>query len=245
MTVITSPALRARWQALAPREQTLVLAAGGLVAFALLWWLAVAPALSTLRAAPARHAELDSQLQRMQGLRAEAQQLQSAPRNTRGDSVGALRTALTQRLGNTAQLNVVGDRATVTLKGAPADALLEASNVVQLEAKVRRWQWLAGLSSVAAAVALAWLAWAGASGGAHGRRRGNALGRDAAWWTAASLTGQTSHWPLSNDAFETVANSLQWFWWDVNEPTTGWQLQLCIHHADRNRSWAISVHDWK
>ena len=125
MTVITSPALRARWQALAPREQTMVLAAGGLVAFALLWWLAVAPALSTLRAAPARHAELDSQLQRMQGLRAEAQQLQSAPRNTRGDSVGALRTALTQRLGNTAQLNVVGDRATVTLKGAPADALAQ------------------------------------------------------------------------------------------------------------------------
>ena len=125
MTVITSPALRARWQALAPREQTLVLAAGGLVAFALLWWLAVAPALSTLRAAPARHAELASQLQRMQGLRAEAQQLQSAPRNTRGDSVGALRTALTQRLGNTAQLNVVGDRATVTLKGAPADALAQ------------------------------------------------------------------------------------------------------------------------
>jgi anti-sigma-K factor RskA len=42
--------------------------------------------------------------------------------------------------------------------GAPADAQLEASNVVQLEAKVRRLQWVAGLSSVAAAVALAWLA---------------------------------------------------------------------------------------
>ncbi len=125
MNPIASPALRARWQALAPREQTLVLAAGGLVAFAVLWWLAIAPALSTLRAAPARHAELDAQLQRMQGLRAEAEQLQSAPRNTRGDSVGALRTALTQRMGNAAQLNVVGDRATVTLKGAPADALAQ------------------------------------------------------------------------------------------------------------------------
>lgn len=116
-------ALRTRWQALAPREQTLVLAAGGFVAVALLWWVAVAPALATLRAAPARHAELDAQLQRMQALRAEAQQLQSAPRNTRGDSVGALRAALAQRLGNTAQINVIGDRATVTLKAAPADAL--------------------------------------------------------------------------------------------------------------------------
>ncbi|RZJ15127.1 MAG: type II secretion system protein M [Acidovorax sp.] len=119
----TTTALRARWQAMAPREQSLVLAAGGLIAFALLWWLAVAPALATLRTAPARHAALDTQLQQMLSLQAEAQQLQSAPRTTTGDAVGALRTALTQRLGNTAQLNVVGDRATVTLKGAPADAL--------------------------------------------------------------------------------------------------------------------------
>lgn len=119
----TSAALRARWQALAPREQTLVLAAVGLVAFAVLWWLALAPALTTLRTAPARHAELDAQLQRMQSLRAEAQQLQAAPATGRGDAAGALRTALAQRLGNTAQLNMVGDRATITLKGAPADAL--------------------------------------------------------------------------------------------------------------------------
>ncbi len=33
-----------------------------------------------------------------------------------------------------------------------------AANVVALEAKLRRWQWVAGLSSMAAAVALAWLA---------------------------------------------------------------------------------------
>jgi general secretion pathway protein M len=118
-------ALRARWQALAPREQTLVLAASAIVAFALLWWLAVAPALSTLRTAPARHAALDAQLQTMLALQAEAQQLQSAPRATSGDVVGALRAALTQRLGSTAQLNVAGDRATVTLKGAPADALAQ------------------------------------------------------------------------------------------------------------------------
>ena len=70
-------ALAARWQALAPREQTLVLAAGGLVLLALLWWLALAPALQTLRTAPARHAALDQQVQRMQPLQAEAQQLLS------------------------------------------------------------------------------------------------------------------------------------------------------------------------
>ena len=63
---MTQPsALQDRWKALAPREQNLVLAAGTVVALALLWWVAVAPALGTLRAAPARHAALDAQLQRM------------------------------------------------------------------------------------------------------------------------------------------------------------------------------------
>ena len=119
-------ALQARWQALAPREQTLVLAAGALVALALLWWLALSPALATLRTAPARHTELDRQLQHMHALQAEAQMLQAAPRGAPGgDAVGALRASLAQRLGPAAQLNVAGDRATVTLKGAPAEALAQ------------------------------------------------------------------------------------------------------------------------
>jgi hypothetical protein len=71
------------------------------------------------------------------------------------------------------------------------------------------------------------------------------LGRDAAWWTIAALTENIFHWPLSNTDLERAVNSLQWFWWDANDSTTGWQLQLCIHHADRNRSWAISVNDRK
>ena len=82
--------LRARWQTLAPREQNLVRAAVALVVLALLWWLALAPALQTLRTAPARHATLDAQLQRMQALQAEAQQLQGAPRaNPAGTVAGA------------------------------------------------------------------------------------------------------------------------------------------------------------
>lgn len=93
--------------------------------------------------------------------------------------------------------------------------------------------------------ALAWLTWAGANGGAHGRRRGNAQGRDATWWTIAALSEKTLHWPLSDSDCVTAADSLQWFWWDRNEPTTGWNVQLCVHHAERNRSWAISLNDWK
>jgi general secretion pathway protein M len=39
--------------------------------------------------------------------------------------VGTLRAAITQRLGTTGQLNVVGDRVTIVLKGAPADGLAQ------------------------------------------------------------------------------------------------------------------------
>lgn len=122
---VRTEALRARWKALAPREQSLVLAAAALVALALLWWVLLAPAVRTLREAPQRHAELDAQLQRMQALQAEALQLQAAPAAPPGDPSQALRTALTQRLGPQAQIAVLGDRATVTLKAAPADGLAE------------------------------------------------------------------------------------------------------------------------
>ena len=101
----------------------------------------------------------------------------------------------------------------------------------------------ARLSLLSPGEALAWLAWAGANGGAHGRRRGNALGRDAAWWTVAALTEKTFHWPLDNEELDTAANSLQWFWWDANESVSGWSVQLCVHHPERNRSWAISLCD--
>ncbi|WP_234384368.1 type II secretion system protein GspM, partial [Paracidovorax avenae] len=103
-------ALRARWKTLAPREQSLVLAAGTVVAVALLWWVALAPALHTLREAPAQHAALDAQLQRMQALQSEALQLQAAPAAPAGDASQALRTSLAQRLGTQAQINILGVR---------------------------------------------------------------------------------------------------------------------------------------
>lgn len=115
--------LRARWLALAPREQALVRGAAVLVAAALLWWLALAPALQTLRSAPARHAVLDAQLQRMLALQNEAERLKGVPRADQGNAARALQSAVTERLGSTARTNVLGERATVTLTGTPAGAL--------------------------------------------------------------------------------------------------------------------------
>lgn len=125
MSADTLAPLQARWKALAAREQNLVLAAGALLAIALLWWLALAPALQTLRSAPARHAALDAQLQRLQALQAEAQQLRDAPPMRPADARRSLQNTLTQQLGDTAQIQFTGDRATVTLKGASASVLAQ------------------------------------------------------------------------------------------------------------------------
>ncbi len=115
--------LRARWAALAPREQAMLLLAGGVLGLALLWWLALAPALSSLRSAPERHAQVDRQLRQMQLLQAEAEQLRANARPVVGDARALLQASLATELGAAAQLNWIGDRAQITLRAAPAAAL--------------------------------------------------------------------------------------------------------------------------
>lgn len=117
--------VRARWAALAPREQTLVSSAAAIVGLALLWWVAIAPALQTLKNAETQRRTLDAQWQTMQGLQIQAQALLSQPSITQSDASRALESSVKQALGATAQLSVVGDRATLTLRGTPADALAQ------------------------------------------------------------------------------------------------------------------------
>lgn len=69
--------LGAALERLSPRERRAVVAAAWVVGLGLLWWLALAPALNTLRQAPERHARLDTQLAQMQQLAASAEQLRS------------------------------------------------------------------------------------------------------------------------------------------------------------------------
>ena len=91
--------------------------------------------------------------------------------------------------------------------------------------------------------ALALLAWAGASGGAFGRRRGAAAGRDSAWWLLGALSGRANQWPLKNDEIGVVLHSLKWSWFDADQNPTGWQLQLVIVDEQRGLSWAINARD--
>ena len=116
---------KVRWQTLGAREQALLRGAAGVVGLALVWWVLIAPPLSTLRQADALQRSLDLQAQKMQALQAQALALQSQPKLSRDDALRALEASIKQRLGPGAQLNVLGDRVTVTLKSTPADALAQ------------------------------------------------------------------------------------------------------------------------
>jgi general secretion pathway protein M len=118
-------ALRTGWARLAPRERMLVSAAATMLGLALFWWIALAPALQTLRGADARHRALDAQEQRMLDLRAQAQALQSQPRIPTDQARRALEAGVAQQFGAAAQVGVLGERATVTLRGVSAQALAE------------------------------------------------------------------------------------------------------------------------
>lgn len=115
--------LRARWQRLAPREKVMVAATAAMVVLALLWLIAIRPALGVLRSAEQQHRALDAQLQQMAALQEQARALQAQPKIRHDEAVRLLELSLRERLGTSARLAVSGDRATVTLTGTPADAL--------------------------------------------------------------------------------------------------------------------------
>ncbi len=150
-------ALRTHWASLAPREQTLVLAAATVLGLALLWWLLLAPALAQLRASPARHAALDAQLQQMQALQAQALHLKDIPRPTGNETLPVLWRSLGQQLSAGTQMSTTGDRAAITLKDVPPEALAQwlaqvrsTTRAVPTEARLMRNTTSAGGASTPA-----------------------------------------------------------------------------------------------
>jgi general secretion pathway protein M len=121
----TLSAVGALWQRLAVRERRLVSVALAVVLCALTWGLGIAPALGTLRAAPARLVQLDRQLESMRSLAAQAQELQARPPVRREDALRTLQSSLEQRLGKQARLGNAGDRVTVTLSGVAPELLAQ------------------------------------------------------------------------------------------------------------------------
>ncbi len=128
-------ALAQRWQAMSAREQLLLRWGAALLCVAVVWWLALAPALRTVRQAPAQQATLDAQWQQLQDLQAQAQSLQQQPRMSQAEALNTLQSRTTELLGASAQLQTVGDRSTVTLQAVSASALAHWLAQVRTQAR--------------------------------------------------------------------------------------------------------------
>jgi hypothetical protein len=91
--------------------------------------------------------------------------------------------------------------------------------------------------------AIAMLAWAGASGGQHGRRRGAAAGRDVAWAAAAVLCGFEIGETVDAESLGSAAGELQWCAWSAPDRSSGWVLRLAVADPVDGLAWAVDAHD--
>ena len=133
------------WQTLAPREQTFVLFAGLVGVLAVVWWVAIAPAIAVRSKANTQQTALDSQLQLMKSLQAEARLVQAQPKITASAAVQALEASTKEKFGPSGQMAASGSQATLTLRGASGDALAQwlsqarlSARAVPVQAQLRR-----------------------------------------------------------------------------------------------------------
>jgi hypothetical protein len=101
----------------------------------------------------------------------------------------------------------------------------------------------ARMAPISAAEAMRWMAWAGASGGAMARRRGAAIGRFGAWWTATAITDLADDWPVHPNELGDALGGLRWWWWHADEPASGWELTLAVEDPHEGYAWAINARD--
>jgi general secretion pathway protein M len=131
----TLETLQARWNTLAHRERLLLQTAAAVLMVCIVWFFALGPSLSTLRNADAQHQALNAQLQHMLTLQAQAREMQSQPALGFDEAVRALQATTKQTLPSSAQVQVTGSQATVTLRGATADALAQWLAQARLNAR--------------------------------------------------------------------------------------------------------------
>lgn len=91
--------------------------------------------------------------------------------------------------------------------------------------------------------ALARMGWAAASGGAHGRRRGMAAGRFAAWWAASALGGLLDTFPPDPSELGDAVGELRWWAWDTGAPDVGWSCRLAVEDPADGLAWAVDAID--
>ncbi|MEX0791201.1 MAG: DUF6183 family protein [Actinomycetota bacterium] len=97
------------------------------------------------------------------------------------------------------------------------------------------------IGEIEPSLAMALMGWAGASGGAHGRRNGAAAGRSAAWWASSTLCDL--EWPPNADQLGEELAELRWFRWEPLRPMGGWQLHLAVEDPENGWAAAIAAED--
>lgn len=128
--------LHARWNALGARDRRVLTALGWVLGALLLWLVAVQPALRTVRAAPARLDQLDTQMQQMQRLAGEARSLRGTPTVSAMQAQAAVKAA-GEGLGGAARTTLSGERATVTFTNINVTDLREWLAEVRGSARAR------------------------------------------------------------------------------------------------------------
>jgi len=91
--------------------------------------------------------------------------------------------------------------------------------------------------------AMAVMTWTGASGGAHGRRRGSPVGRALAWWALAVLSGLDDDWPIEATELGEAGGELRWYIWDPGDQVGGWHFHLAVEDPDDGLAWAVTAVD--
>lgn len=115
---------QARWQSVSAREQRLVKWGVGVMGLALLWSVALAPALKTLKTADQQRGVLESEWLQMQALQVQAKALQAKPLLAAEDARRLLEASVLP-LGAALQLSNAGEQVRVTVKGLSPDALAQ------------------------------------------------------------------------------------------------------------------------
>jgi len=126
--------LQTWWGQRARSEKNLLRLALTLVGAALVWSLAVAPALRALRHFETLHAVQEAQLQHMLRLQGAAKDLQAQPRMNEADAAQALQASVQQAFAGKADMAVSAGAVTVTLRGVSASALAQWLQMARTQA---------------------------------------------------------------------------------------------------------------
>ena len=134
MSVFDLSPMRARWEQLSARERRWLQVAAAVLCLALLWQVALSPALTVWRESPSRRAQLDRQHTELLALQAQARTLQAQPALSRQEAQQSL-TQITRDLLPGAQLSALADQQRVVLKGVSSTDLAQWLSAVRQSAQ--------------------------------------------------------------------------------------------------------------